>query len=346
MSSTAIVPQQSAVMFDRDFSVESLKNRRETVKRILTEVMVMGLQNDYAAIPGTGDKKTLLKPGAEKICAVFGIAVEPIVEQIKENEDGDVTYRVTCRVTSIASGVYLGSGIGEASTLETKFAWRGIVCDQEWQEAEAWERRSFWRRGFNGKPAEEVRQVRENPRDKSNTVLKMAKKRALIDAVLTVTGASDIFTQDLEEKTERNEGKSTAPVSGARAQQAQSSNVEVITSEQGRAFWNAWKKAGRTKEEVVEYMKLHCGGITSDKYMPVQYYAEALRWAGSKEPVPAVKTQPAETPATPGDQTREKINQAFQLLDIDLAEQADLLGEYHGRMPELLAELNSRLDED
>jgi hypothetical protein len=33
----------------------------------------------------------------------------------------------------------------------------------------------------------------------ANTVLKMAKKRALVDAVLTVLGASDIFTQDIED---------------------------------------------------------------------------------------------------------------------------------------------------
>ena len=39
----------------------------------------------------------------------------------------------------------------------------------------------------------------DNPADCYNTVLKMAKKRALVDAVLTATAASDIFTQDLED---------------------------------------------------------------------------------------------------------------------------------------------------
>ncbi len=41
----------------------------------------------------------------------------------------------------------------------------------------------------------------DNPADNYNTVLKMAKKRALVDAVLTATAASDIFTQDLEDIT-------------------------------------------------------------------------------------------------------------------------------------------------
>ena len=39
----------------------------------------------------------------------------------------------------------------------------------------------------------------DNPADHYNTVLKMAKKRALVDAVLTTTAASDIFAQDLED---------------------------------------------------------------------------------------------------------------------------------------------------
>ena len=41
----------------------------------------------------------------------------------------------------------------------------------------------------------------ENPdiADTYNTVLKMAKKRAHVDAIITVTAASDIFTQDVED---------------------------------------------------------------------------------------------------------------------------------------------------
>jgi len=38
-----------------------------------------------------------------------------------------------------------------------------------------------------------------NPADQYNTVLKMAKKRAYVDATLSATAASDIFTQDIEE---------------------------------------------------------------------------------------------------------------------------------------------------
>jgi hypothetical protein len=42
-------------------------------------------------------------------------------------------------------------------------------------------------------------QIRTEPADVANTVLKMAKKRAQIDLTLTATAASDIFTQDVED---------------------------------------------------------------------------------------------------------------------------------------------------
>ena len=38
----------------------------------------------------------------------------------------------------------------------------------------------------------------DDPADQVNTVLKMAKKRALVDAALSVGSLSDLFTQDIE----------------------------------------------------------------------------------------------------------------------------------------------------
>jgi hypothetical protein len=47
----------------------------------------------------------------------------------------------------------------------------------------------------------EIGEKMENPdiADTYNTVLKMAKKRAYIDGILSATAASDIFTQDIED---------------------------------------------------------------------------------------------------------------------------------------------------
>jgi hypothetical protein len=46
--------------------------------------------------------------------------------------------------------------------------------------------------------------------DTYNTVLKMAKKRSHVDAVLTATAAGDIFTQDVEDTAPPSEGADAA----------------------------------------------------------------------------------------------------------------------------------------
>ncbi len=68
----------------------------------------------------------------------------------------------------------------------------------------------FVRLMASGKSFSRRKSQNDNPADEYNTVLKMAKKRAHIDAMLTATAASDIFTQDLDEKGldgEAEEGK-------------------------------------------------------------------------------------------------------------------------------------------
>jgi hypothetical protein len=47
--------------------------------------------------------------------------------------------------------------------------------------------------------SKEAKYQREDPYTLQNTILKMAKKRALIDAVLNVSGLSSRFTQDIED---------------------------------------------------------------------------------------------------------------------------------------------------
>lgn len=137
-----------------------------------------GLQEgvDYGKIPGTGDKPALLKPGAERLVQGMGVRtafviVEQEIDHDRENTFCDrynnvrtsyglYRYTVRCEVYD-AAGNLRGEGIGSASTLESKYISR--------------------------------------PRDCENTVLKMAKKRALVDAVLNTFGLSDRFTQDVED---------------------------------------------------------------------------------------------------------------------------------------------------
>lgn len=171
--------------------------------QLIQEVMrnVMHDGEHYGVIPGCGQKPTLLKAGAEKILMTFRMAPEFEVVPMFPGEDNKVGYRVTCRVVN-RDGKFMGSGVGEASSEEKKWKWRKAVCQEEWDEADPAERRKKWEAGGKFEL-----QVMNNPFDLSNTILKMAKKRAQVDATLTATACSDIFTQDIEETGDLSHAK-------------------------------------------------------------------------------------------------------------------------------------------
>lgn len=168
-----------------------------TVQEVMRAVMKPEVH--YGKIPGAGDKPTLLKAGAEVLCMVFRIADEYRVEDLSTADM--VRYRVTCIGKHQMTGAILGEGMGEASSGEEKYKWRKAVCKEEWDETPANLRRVKHARGKGGS-SYKVEQIRTEPADIANTVLKMANKRAKMAMVLNVTAASDCFSQDLEDMDE------------------------------------------------------------------------------------------------------------------------------------------------
>jgi hypothetical protein len=144
----------------------------------------------YGIIPGC-KQKSLYKAGAEKILTTFRIAVDPEIEDLSTPDE--IRYRL--RVKGITpDGRLVGVGVGECSSNEEKFAWRAAVSDAEFQATDELRRRVKY-----FKDGRTVNQIRTNPADVANTVLKIGKKRGMIDLCLTATGASDVFTQDIED---------------------------------------------------------------------------------------------------------------------------------------------------
>lgn len=120
----------------------------------------MRQNHDFGIIPGT-DKPTLLKPGAEKILMLMGLTSEfEIVESTRDFDNGFFQYQVKCSLYK--NGICITQGIGAANTKERKY-------------------------------------VKLDAYTMDNTVLKMAKKRSLVDAALLVGSLSDVFTQDIED---------------------------------------------------------------------------------------------------------------------------------------------------
>lgn len=164
---------------------------------LIQEVMrsVMKEETHYGTIPGCS-KPSLYKPGAEKILATFRLTAEPIVEDLSDIDE--IRYRINLKIIS-ASGQIIGYGVGECSSDEEKYKWKKAVCDAEFNETPEDRRRVKWFKGYGNKSDYQVSQIRTEKADIANTILKMAKKRSLIDGCLTTTACSDIFEQDIED---------------------------------------------------------------------------------------------------------------------------------------------------
>jgi hypothetical protein len=207
-----------------ELTVGELKKRLAIITEAMQQVMKSG--TDYGKIPGT-NKPTLMKPGAEKLCVLFQFGGKP--SRITKTQDGNhLTVDVEYELFHIPTGRPIGTGVGSASTKESKYAYRKAnrVCPRCRSEAVfksknepgyyCWAKKGGCGAKFQSpeditsiESQQTGRKENEDLPDQYNTILKMAKKRAKIDATLDATGASAIFTQDAEdfrrEHVERDE---------------------------------------------------------------------------------------------------------------------------------------------
>lgn len=240
------------VAAEQPLTVPEMVAQVTIIQQMMTHVMKQNTH--FGTIPGTPNP-TLYKAGAEKIMATFRLAADPHVEDL--GTDDRPRIRVTVRLIS-PSGRCVGAGVGECSGAEEKYCWRNAVCQEEYDEAPVDRRREKWKKGWQGRPAQKAQQVRTNPADLSNTILKMAKKRALVDAVLTATAASDVFAQDLEDLpqeyvTEEVAGQGRARAAGRTVPQGvkdQAGQVDADTqdlmddlTEKANNGWESLQKA-------------------------------------------------------------------------------------------------------
>ena len=146
--------------------------------------------HDFGEVPGTS-KPTLLKPGGEKICMLFGL--NPEYEFLQTTEDYDkefFSYNIRC--TLFRNRQPVAQGVGSCNSKEKKYRFVNVDTIPETYIGQSEEYTDEYGR---------VRYKINNPDICSlvNTILKMAKKRAFIDAVLQVASLSEVFTQDIED---------------------------------------------------------------------------------------------------------------------------------------------------
>lgn len=184
----------------KNSAVEKINRIRGFVQDYLREGV------DYATLPGM-EKPTLLLPGAEKLMEFLNVV--PEIKDLRIIKDTDVhsdDVHVICVVElrGREDGNSYGSGIGAASTLETQSAGLGnLACPACGAPTIRWDgERYVCRKRIGGCGAiynntREMKFIR-NPADAWNSTVKRARKRALIDAVLTAACLHEFATQDIE----------------------------------------------------------------------------------------------------------------------------------------------------
>jgi len=216
-----------------------IRQQVNLIQHVMHEVMKR--DEHYGVIPGTGTKPSLLKPGAEKLCLTFRL--DPQYEARETYIGEHLTVTTTCTLYHSPTGRRLGSGVGLCTTRESKYAWRnaGRKCPACGKEAIIKGKAEFgggWvcfkkKDGCGAKFNDGDQSIEGQPQgrvanpdvaDCYNTVLKMSAKRALVAAVLNVTAASDIFTQDIEDLPHAHNDRDIVEVVAERPQTAPTAN--------------------------------------------------------------------------------------------------------------------------
>ena len=195
-------------------SLKQVTDRVNMVHGILQKVMKDGTH--YGKVPGCGARMVLFKPGADLLAMTFRLVPSFSVETTNLPNDHR-EFSVTCSMTA-PDGTLLGQGVGSASTMEKKYRYRKSEFGDKIEN--------------------------EDIADVYNTVLKMAKKRAHIDATLTVTGAADIFTQDIIEGGDDAAG-GEAPIAEPKAKAARpASTSQPVDGEKATGVLEAVSEKG------------------------------------------------------------------------------------------------------
>ena len=193
--------------------------------RFIQEALVPGV--DFGVIPGCG-KPCLLKSGAEKIALYLNLIFRvEVVGRTEDFQQGFFAYECKCYVIDV-DGIVRGEGISTANSKEPRYAKQSGFAVQ-------------------------------------NTILKMCKKRALVDSILNVGALSSKFTQDIEDMDIiQDAGKDAGEL------KPKSKTERPATKKQLDYLLKLMQQHGNTEESMNRYVKQAYGVDDYKKITGVQ----------------------------------------------------------------------------
>jgi hypothetical protein len=271
-----IVPvQDSGIVLMPVMNIQAAKKRLAEFQEFVKEYLVP--DEDYGTIPGT-PKPTLLKPGADKLCELYGLADDFTIESRTENYQAEpplFDYTLKCTLTSRRDGRLVGTGFGSCNSWEGKYRYRDSkrkcpLCGKEAIIPGKAEYGGGWlcwkkREGCGAKFLETDEAITSQKAGKEinddvptlkNTILKMAKKRAKIDAVIAVTRSSGIFTQDMEDIVEGANADTGQGTRESARRVAEQKNVKAKKEVQAPAACIFYTEPPSQNGHYVEFLNL------------------------------------------------------------------------------------------
>ncbi len=219
--------------------IESTRTSLSLLRELVTEVLVKG--RDYGKVPGI-QAEFLWDPGASQIIASFNCHVGP--RRFLSFVDDVQKIAVVMEVPLIhtPSGAEVGSGIGAASTLETKHKYRWVDNPREWGFGEE-AIKSMKTKNQDGRTVYRV--VNPEHDELLNTVIRMASKRAEVDAAQGLPGAASAIRELFSGKADKaaNVSKSTGEDLGE-------------NSPRWTSFWSQVRGLGLEPDQAHEILKV------------------------------------------------------------------------------------------
>jgi len=214
---------------------------------------VLEAEIDYGIVPGIKEP-FLFDPGASKVRSFFDVYPEHSI-MADTDEDGLRTLMVEARLIFRKTGKVVASGVGACSMKEAKYRYIWAWDPMEYGfEKDDCRKKNFAKKG-SGQPYWKYRVPNPECDGLINTILKMASKRAEVDATQNLPGVSAAITKLKQQWTGKGGKKDLTyaqfwgEVTKMGLDEAQAHAICGVTS------MKDWEESGRTLTQAIQEIR-------------------------------------------------------------------------------------------
>lgn len=213
-------------------AIQETKQQMALLQGMVRDILVREV--DYGRIPGT-PQDSLWDPGASKIISAFNCySGERRLISLRDNAER-ISVLMEVPLVSRTSGQVVATGVGAASTLETRYRYRWLTEDETGQQGFGADVLATFKSRRKKDGTMEFRVPNPEHGELLNTIIKMASKRAEVDAAESLPGVASVLRQ----------------LFTGQAQRPKAEDSPVWTR-----FWGEVRRMGLTDEEAHRMLRV------------------------------------------------------------------------------------------